>query len=84
MNKWRVLLADDEFWALKALKMTIPWNELKCIVVGECYDGESAFQKVQQTKADIIITDINMPRLSGIDLIKNCLLYTSRGTTHTS
>ena len=70
MNKWRVLLADDEFLALKALKITIPWEELNCTVIGECFDGETAFQKVQQMKADIIITDINMPRLSGIDLIK--------------
>lgn len=70
MSLCKVLLVDDEHMVLKALSATINWNELGCCVIGQATDGESALQELEKMKADIVITDINMPKLSGIELIK--------------
>jgi two-component system response regulator YesN len=66
----KVVIADDERWVCKLIKRSIKWNELGMEVVGESSDGLSAFEDISKYNADIVITDIRMPRLDGISLIK--------------
>lgn len=65
-----IVIVEDEIYALKSLKQKIvdigwPFN-----VVGEAFNGENALGVIAEVTPDIVITDIKMPLMGGIDLIK--------------
>lgn len=64
----RILLAEDEFLVLIGLKSNV--EQLGYHVVGEATDGESAVQLAIEKEPDLVIMDINMPNLDGIEAIK--------------
>ncbi len=64
----RVLLAEDEYLCLLGLRSNI--EELGHTVVAEATDGMCAVELALEKKPDLIITDINMPTLDGIEAIK--------------
>lgn len=68
MNK--VLIVDDEFPARELLKMAIDWEEAGFEIIGESKNGQEAYCFYQKEKPDLIITDIQMPVMDGIDLIR--------------
>lgn len=68
-KKLRVLIADDEFWIRENLKKLVDWNSYGLELLPMAADGEEAIRLMERTPADIIITDINMPYLSGVDLM---------------
>lgn len=69
MKEYRVLIADDEKGFCDLLEKSI--NRMDSFrVVGKAYDGLRATELVEQLKPDILITDINMPKLSGLDLLR--------------
>ena len=63
----RVLLAEDQALVLGALSALLSLED-DLEVVGTASDGETAFAKVLELRPDILVTDIEMPRLSGLDL----------------
>lgn len=66
---YRVLIADDEKGFCNLLEKSI--NQMDGYrVVGKAYDGLRATELVQELCPDILITDINMPKLSGLDLLR--------------
>jgi two-component system response regulator YesN len=65
-----VVLIDDEIWILKLIKKIVDWNELGFNIVGEAHDGNSGLEIVKKCNPQLIITDILMPGLDGIGLIK--------------
>lgn len=67
---YRVLIVDDEKIVRIALKSIIPWEENGFTIVGAAGDGMSALSMVEDSYPDIIITDLKMPKLDGIGLIK--------------
>ncbi len=66
----RVVLADDEPIIIKGLRKLIDWEELGLEIVGQAYDGRALLEAIEQLKPDIIISDITMPHMSGIDIIR--------------
>lgn len=66
---FRVLLVDDEPIVTRGLKEKIPWAELGCVVVGTAMDGQEALEKVEQETPHLVLCDIRMPRLSGLEFI---------------
>ena len=66
----KIILVDDEEISLKCITETINWNELGFEIVGTAKDGAAAFELYKKHLPDIIITDISMPRISGLDLVK--------------
>lgn len=70
MKKYRVLIADDEYLILQGLKVLIDWSLYNCEIVAEADDGRKCLAMIEQYHPDIVITDIRMPNLSGIDLIR--------------
>lgn len=66
----RVLLADDEPMILKGLRKIIHWENYGLEIIGEAKEGKSLWKLARQLKPDIVITDIEMPHMSGIDFIK--------------
>lgn len=67
---YRVFLADDEPWILISLKNLIDWGECGYLICGEATDGIKAWERILYTKPDLIISDIKMPGMDGIELIK--------------
>lgn len=65
-----VLIADDEKLTRNTLKKTIPWQELGIEAIFEATNGREAFELVQLKRPDIIITDIKMPHLNGIEFLR--------------
>lgn len=68
-NKIRVVIADDEPSYRGALQRTLGLMP-ECEVLGVCQDGQEALDLCQADPPDVLLTDINMPRLSGIELIR--------------
>ena len=66
---YKVLIADDERLIRMTLKNILDWNALNCVVIATCKDGEEAYRLFQEGKPDIVITDLKMPEMDGIELI---------------
>lgn len=67
---YQVFLADDEPWVLISLKNLIDWGSCGFAVCGEATDGEKAWERIQRMKPDLIVSDIRMPAIDGIELIR--------------
>ena len=67
---YKVMLVDDEKLIIEGLKNIIDWKEVGLEVVETALNGKEAFDKFNENKIDIIITDINMPQVTGLELIK--------------
>lgn len=63
----KLLLVDDEFYFREYLKNCIDWKSLECQIVGEASDGEDALNLAREKHPDIILLDINMPCVDGIE-----------------
>lgn len=66
----KVILIDDEIWIREGLKVQIPWSELGLVMAGEASTGTEGLALVEKVKPDIILTDIAMPELGGLDLLE--------------
>jgi DNA-binding LytR/AlgR family response regulator len=71
--KLKCLIVDDEAPAHKVLHSHIGKTE-NLEIVGDCYDGKDALDFLSKTKVDILFLDIEMPRLTGLELLQ-CLPY---------
>ncbi|MGG6312739.1 response regulator [Paenibacillus macerans] len=67
---WKIAIIDDERQVLQGMRRAIPWNQLGAEWVGEALNGEDGLNVVRQTEPDIVITDIYMPSMNGIDMIE--------------
>ncbi|GGH80049.1 two-component system response regulator YesN [Pullulanibacillus pueri] len=67
---YQVLLVDDEYMILKGLQKLISWNDLGFEIAAVKKNGKEALEFVRTHDVDIVITDVTMPILSGIDFIK--------------
>ncbi|MGE6256616.1 response regulator transcription factor [Heyndrickxia sporothermodurans] len=68
---YRVFLVDDEPFIIEGLKALIPWEDLNLYVVGTAYNGKDALKHLEQSPCDLVITDIKMPEMNGLELIKS-------------
>lgn len=67
---WKIAIIDDERQVLQGMKRAIPWEQLGAEWVGEALNGEDGLDVVRKTEPDIVITDIYMPSMNGIDMIE--------------
>ena len=70
---YKVVIADDEVWIGFGIKKLIHRSGLPFEVVGEAPNGIKASDMVKQVKPDILITDIRMPGMNGLELMKKLL-----------
>ncbi len=78
MDKKRILVADDEPDFLQAVKTRLEANDYEVIVAS---DGKSCLEKVEKEKPDLIILDIMMPEIDGIEVLRR--IRSSRETRYT-
>ncbi|MCR5399412.1 MAG: response regulator [Lachnospiraceae bacterium] len=64
----KIFLAEDEFVVREGIKNNVDWAGHGYEFVGEASDGELAFPMIQRLKPDIVITDIKMPFMDGLEL----------------
>ncbi|HTH13880.1 MAG TPA: response regulator, partial [Spirochaetia bacterium] len=66
---YRVLIVDDERLIREGLRGLIDWGALGFEVAGVAADGVEALAFLAETPADLVIADIRMPRMDGLDLL---------------
>ena len=66
----KVFLVDDEIAIRENLRNSFPWEEKGYQLVGEAPDGEMALPMIRDTNPDIVITDIKMPFMDGLELCR--------------
>ncbi len=66
----KVLLAEDELIIRSGMVKSIDWNKAGFNLIGAVEDGEQALEFIQKEKPDVIITDIKMPFMDGIELAR--------------
>lgn len=69
---YRILFADDEPHIIDGLNLMIDWGEMGVEVIGFAEDGEDAFDMIKDTFPDVVIADISMPKLTGLELLEKC------------
>ncbi|NOV02620.1 response regulator transcription factor [Paenibacillus planticolens] len=67
---WKILIIDDDFQVLEGMKKAIPWEAIDAEFVGEASDGAEGLEMIGRTKPDIVITDIYMPVMNGLEMIE--------------
>ncbi|QEZ68628.1 response regulator [Paraclostridium bifermentans] len=71
LKMYKLYLLDDEPFILEGLKYIIDWEEYGFDVVGTSSNGEDGFNFIKNEDVDLIITDIMMPKMTGLELISN-------------
>ena len=66
----KVFLVDDEIVVREGIRESFPWDDTSYVLVGEAPDGEMALPMIRDTNPDIVITDIKMPFMDGIELCR--------------
>ncbi|ASA26094.1 response regulator transcription factor [Paenibacillus donghaensis] len=67
--KYRVLLIDDEPSALEGMLLWINWEELGFEVCGTSSNGREGLELIRKLQPDLVITDVNMPLMNGLEMI---------------
>ena len=71
---FKVLIVEDEDIMRKGLMFMPHWQEVDCIVVGEAINGQDGLEKIQEYHPDIVVVDINMPVMNGLEMLENSIL----------
>lgn len=66
----RAILADDEAVILKGLRKLIDWEKMGIQIVGEAGNGQEALELIQDKRPDLVVSDIAMPELDGLDMLR--------------
>lgn len=66
---YRVLLVDDEPMILEHTRNLLDWKSLGCTIVGEAHNGEEGLTLLRSLHPDIVITDVVMPGLTGLEMM---------------
>ena len=68
-NPLSVMIVDDEYMIVKGLERLIRWQELGLQLAGTAGNGQEALDLMRHQAVDIVITDVNMPNVTGIYFI---------------
>ena len=65
----RVLVVEDEEMIRKGIVLATDWQSLGCVVVGEAANGEEGIAQAEKCRPSLIITDLKMPKMDGLEMI---------------
>ncbi|OKP76193.1 DNA-binding response regulator [Paenibacillus sp. P3E] len=67
---WKIAIIDDERQVLRGMRRAIPWDDLGVEWAGEALNGEDGLEMIRNVCPDIVITDLYMPVMSGLDMME--------------
>lgn len=72
MAHYSVILIDDESLILESLQSLIDWAQLDCFIAGTAKNGRQGLKLIRRLRPHIVVTDIKMPDVSGIEIAEFC------------
>lgn len=66
---YKVIVVEDETMVRHGIILTIDWAALDCVIAGEAANGEEGVSLAERLSPDIIVTDVKMPRMDGVEMI---------------
>lgn len=70
MDLYKIMIVDDESEIRNAIKNTVDWEKAGFVVVDDAENGQDALEKLESKEPDVIMTDIRMPYMDGLELAK--------------
>ena len=67
---YRILIVDDETIILSGIKFLVDWEKYDCTIADIARNGQDALEKIRLCVPDIVLCDINMPVMGGIELLR--------------
>lgn len=67
---YKLFIVDDEIDRIEAIKALIPWSDYQIEVCGQANNGMTAFELIKKLQPDIVISDIRMPIMDGLELFE--------------
>ncbi|MCM1253796.1 MAG: response regulator [Clostridium sp.] len=72
---YKVVVVEDEKRVRQGIVMGTDWSKINCIVMGEASNGEEGIEIIRKCRPDIVITDIRMPKMTGLEMIQKVQEY---------
>lgn len=67
---FKLVLVDDEYYAIEGMKRMLDWSEYDISIVGTATDGTKGLELIREVSPDIVIADIRMQELDGLEMIR--------------
>lgn len=74
----KVMLVEDEDFILQGIKYIIDWEALSMEIAATAHNGKEALEIFQENPTDIVVTDVEMPRMNGLELLREIRKLNSR------
>lgn len=74
-NRYRLLIVDDEYQIRKGLSKLVNWSSIDVMVVGVASSGREALEMIRNLAPDLVISDICMDNMNGLDLVKESSFF---------
>lgn len=66
---YKAVVVEDETITRRGIVLTVNWASLNCVLAGEASNGEEGASLIARISPDIVITDVKMPRMDGVEMI---------------
>ena len=66
----KVVVVEDEALVRRGIVLAVDWASVNCAVAGEAADGAEGLEVIRQVQPDLVVTDIKMPRMDGIEMLR--------------
>lgn len=66
----KVVIVEDEELVRRGIMLAVDWSAVDCVVVGDAANGEEGLEVIRRYQPDLVVTDIKMPRMDGIEMVR--------------
>lgn len=73
---YKLIIVDDEDIERESMAAVVPWHKYNIEVIATAWNGIEGCERIQSMKPDIVITDIKMPVMNGIEMIRKVKEFT--------